>query len=118
MIGLTSEISDEVSFGRRDHHLNLCNNGPLLSTAVYLSGIGVQSETCVGDMAGALQCVNPENYSNFRVVATAKHHLNHLGIDKALVTVSNNHSAVFTVCSINSVLGGTVPLHLLCYLIF
>ena len=24
MIGLTSEITDEVSFGRRDHHLHLC----------------------------------------------------------------------------------------------
>ena len=24
MIGFTSEIIDEVSFGRRDHHLDLC----------------------------------------------------------------------------------------------
>ena len=24
MIGLTSEITDEVSFGRRDQHLHLC----------------------------------------------------------------------------------------------
>ena len=38
MIGLTSEITDDVSFGRKDHHLHLCSQLKQVWLSALLKG--------------------------------------------------------------------------------